>query len=109
MGKLGAMEPGRAGRVSPQKARKWAPDKAGESVGGVFVLGPLNFLRLKGSLLTFPKEGPDLFSPCLQPHCRTYPGAFSQPRLHFPSQEYSTDAGLYLAAAVRYSLFSLCR
>lgn len=30
-------------------------------------------------------------------------------QLHFPSQEYSTDAGLYLAAAVRYSLFSLCR
>lgn len=30
-----------------------------------------------------------------------------QPQLHFPSQEYSADAGLYLAATARYSLFSL--
>lgn len=30
-----------------------------------------------------------------------------QPQLHFPSQEYSADVGLYLAATERYSLFSL--
>lgn len=34
------------------------------------------------------------------------PGHHCQPQLRFPSQEYSADAGLYLAAT-RYSLFSL--
>lgn len=95
-------------RNSLSETRKGSPFKLGWVVpAGSLLDSPL--LDLKESTLSFPRmlwifpmvpQVPQ--SSLSQPpwhHC--------QPQLHFPSQEYSADVGLYLAATARYSLFSL--
>lgn len=85
-GKWGAMAPGRAGTVRSQEARKWAPGKAGEGINGVLVLGSLYFLSLKRFFVDISQEGPYFSSRCLQPHCRSRPGAFPSPSSISPAR-----------------------
>lgn len=85
-GKRGAMEPGRAGTVSSQEARKWAPGKIGKGISGVLVLGSLNFLGLKRFFVHISLEGPYFSSPCLQSHYKSRPSAFPSPSSISPAR-----------------------
>lgn len=62
-------------------------------------------LGLKGSALTFPRM--HWTFPRYPSVSATVTLALPPAPARFPSQEYSADAGLYLAATARYSLFSL--
>lgn len=85
-GKWGAMEPRRAGTVSSQEARKWAPAKIGEGISGVLVLGSLNFLSLKRFFVHISPAGPYFSSLCLQPHYKSRPSAFPSPSSISPAR-----------------------